>query len=376
MGPTVAAKPTDKPRTRRPALMAAIVVLFTTAFTLGICEVLLRLALFSDSLGVPALRQAWRYADSTYEEDYWKLSYLFGEGGNAPRVGRLHPTLGWMPATTTGNPLGIYSDQPLQLDALQRPILFYGDSFVAGVTPLEMPERLPQQLDTLTGARRVINLGVGGFGVDQIYLRFRDSVGAFREPTVLVGVLMDDLDRNTLYFRAGLKPYFDLVDGQLVVRNQPITQSPLDFVAENPPDIRSYVWRLVALRLRHVLPEGWVDSWLGYDEIDARKRSISAKLLEQFTADARAQGIRLYFVLFYGLREIERESWQERFLKQQLDALGEPYFDMKAFLRAEQAAHGVELETLYLPERGHLNGAGNLVVARGLDQWLRGLGEL
>lgn len=365
-----------KPRTRRPALMAGIVVLLTTLFTLGICEVLLRLALFSDNLRVPALRQAWRYADSTYEEDYWKLSYLFGEGGNAPRVGRLHATLGWLPTTTTGNPLGIYTDQPLQLDALERPILFYGDSFVAGVSPLELPERLPQKLDTLTGARRVINLGVGGFGVDQIYLRFRDSVGAFRQPTVLAGILMDDLDRNTLCFRAGLKPYFDLVDGQLVVRNLPITQAPLDYVAENPPQISSYLWRLVALRLRDILPAGWVDSWLGYDEIDARKRRISAKLLEQFATDARAQGIHLYFVLFYGLREIERESWQERFLKQQLDALGEPYFDMKAFLRAEQAAQRVDLESLYLPERGHLNGAGNLVVARGLDQWLRGLGEL
>ncbi len=361
---------------KRARVLALTAVLLSTLVTLAGGEMLLRVALFSDSFQIPALRQAWRYADSNYEEDYWKLTYVFGEGGDAPRVGRLHPTLGWLPTTTAENPPGFHSDQPLDVDALERPILFYGDSFVAGVTPLGMPERLPQQLDALTRTRRVVNLGVGGFGIDQIYLRFRDSVGMFERPTVIVGLLLDDVDRVTLSFRAGLKPRFEIVGDELVVRNVPITRAPLDYVAENPPQIRSYLWRLVALRLRDVLPDGWVDSWLGYDEIDARKRRITTRLLEQFVNDAHTRGIALHFALFYGLEEVERETWQERFLKQQLAALGQAYFDMKPLLRAEHAAGRADLSSLYLPDRGHLNAAGNFVVAHGLEQWLRGLGEL
>jgi lysophospholipase L1-like esterase len=357
-------------------LLAATAMMLTTLVTLGVCEVLLRAALFSDSMRVPALRQAWRYADSDYEEDYWKLSYLFDEAADAPRVGRLHPTLGWLPASTRDNPLGILDANAQHASALERPILFYGDSFVAGVTPLDLSERLPQQLDLLTGERRVINLGVGGFGADQIYLRFRESVDAFREPVVIVGLLTDDLNRTTLAFRAGRKPYFDLVDGQLTLRNVPVTQAPLDYVKENPPAIRSYLWRLVAMRLREVLPAGWVDRWLGYDDIDERKRRISARLLEQFVEDARARGIRLRFALFYGMQEVEQETWQERFLKHELQALGQPYFDMKAFLSAAQVIGEGALDALYLPDRGHLNAAGNRVLARGLDQWLRELGDL
>ena len=57
--------------------LAILMMSLSLIVTLGLCEISLRFLVFSDSFAISGLRQAWRYADGTYEDEYWKLKHIF-----------------------------------------------------------------------------------------------------------------------------------------------------------------------------------------------------------------------------------------------------------------------------------------------------------
>ncbi len=358
---------------RREWLQGLVLVVVSLFITLVALEGVLRLALFSETFAVPALRQPWRYADSGHEDDFWKLAFLFRAGEHAQRVGRLDPALGWAPEGGPDNPLGLISDMPYRIEDIQRPILFYGDSFVAGATPT-LAERIPQQLAHLMPQRSVLNYGVGGFGVDQIYLRFQQSAGRFRDAVALVGILTQDLDRGILAIRTGQKPYFDLENGRLAPRGLPIMASTRDYIEAHPPSIRSYLWRLIAFRLRPLLPERVFDRGFGFDALHAKKLAVNRALIAACRDEAVRHGMPLHVVLFHSREEFAAPTWREAYLHETLRALGIPYFDSKAHLQAHMRATGETLETLYFTDNGHPNARGNAVIAAGLRDYLNAHG--
>jgi hypothetical protein len=354
---------------RREWLQGLVLVVVSLFMTLAVLEGVLRLALFSETFAVPALRQPWRYADSGYEDDFWKLAFLFRAGEKAQRVGRLDPVLGWAPETGPGNPFGLISDRPYRVEDLRRPVLFYGDSFVAGATP-EISARIPQQLGHLMPQRSVLNYGVGGFGVDQIYLRFRESAGQFRDAVALAGILTQDLDRGILAIRTGQKPYFDLEAGRLALRGLPILASTRAYVEAHPPQIRSYLWRLVTFRLRPLLPEALFDRLFGFDALHEKKLAVNRALIAALRDEAQRLGMPLYAVLFLSREEFAQPTWREGFLRRTFDELGIPCFDTRPAIEAHMRATGETLDTLYFTDNGHPNALGNAVIAKGLRDFL------
>jgi len=151
---------------------------------LGLLAVLLVTALFGELLlragiaaGVERLRRPDLYADPRGDDDFWLLQHRW-KLKEAPTGGYVHPTLGWAPRKTADNPLGIIRPGSYTPDLDGDVILFVGDSFVASPGPVA--HRLPQQLDALLPEYTVCNYGVGGYGVDQILLRFQDAHPPFR----------------------------------------------------------------------------------------------------------------------------------------------------------------------------------------------------
>lgn len=352
----------------REIVFGGLLMLISTAVVVGVCEAFFRFALFSDGLAIPTLRQSWRYADSAFEDDYWKLTFLFRAGEKAQRVGNIDPELGWSPPVSSENPLGLISDTPYRVEDIRRPILFYGDSFVAGASPI--PQRIPQIMDRLLEDRTVLNYGVGGYGVDQIYLRYRKTAGDFQAPLVLIGMLTSDLDRSILGMRTGQKPYFDIEDAKLVTRNLPILASTREYIDRNPPRIRSYFLRFVMFRLRPYLPPSWFDSLFGFDAQHQRKLGVNSRVLQAFREDAETLGIPLHAVIFYSEEEFAEPTWREKFLQQTLDEQSIKYFDTKAYLKAYMSRTGATLDALYYADNGHPNEAGNRVIATGIAEWL------
>ncbi len=142
--------------------------------------------------------------------------------------------LGWVPGanykgtdryeavmyTASGDSLRQHNEVRPQPPA-EGTILAVGDSYTEGAD-VEDNSSWPAHLERLVG-RRVLNGGVGGYGIDQTVLRAEDLVARFKPSVLLVGFIADDI-RRTEFNRhsGGAKPYFTVEGGTLVLRNVPV----------------------------------------------------------------------------------------------------------------------------------------------------------
>ena len=108
-------------------------------------------------------------------------------------------------------------------DAARYDVVAIGDSFTHG-DEVTFEQAWPARLEAKTGLR-VLNLGVGGYGVDQAIWRYeRTPVDA---PLVLLGLIAGDLERaRTQVYNLTLgglktKPMFDFTGGSRRVVNRP-----------------------------------------------------------------------------------------------------------------------------------------------------------
>lgn len=352
---------------REMALRIGLLV-FSVAVALGALEGVFRVGLFSESLRIELLRYPWRFADADFDDEYWKLAFLFGTGRKAQRVGGYHPLFGWAPPVTPENPLGLISAEPYRIKDLVRPVLFYGNSFVGGATPAA--DRLPQVLDRLLPSYSVLNYGVGGYGVGQIHLRMSHTVDLFEYPVVIVGILTADLDRAILEFRSGQKPVYRLRGDSLVLENLPIVPDTRTYIEEHPPAVTSYLGRFFLFRARGIIPERMFNRLRGYTKKHDEKLAVNARIMRAMRDGMRRLEVPLYGVTFYSLSEFEEESWRAPFLRETFAELGIPVFDTKEFLLTHMAKTGETLDDLFYQDNGHPNVRGNAVLAAGIRAWL------
>lgn len=110
---------------------------------------------------------------------------------------------------------------------LSPPILVVGDSYSMGAE-VEDDESWPAYLQE-TLDRRVLSAGVPGYGIDQVVLRAEALVGKHKPELLIVGVIADDVERARMRILWGLpKPYFDIENGQLALRNVPLAEPDPD----------------------------------------------------------------------------------------------------------------------------------------------------
>jgi hypothetical protein len=100
-------------------------------------------------------------------------------------------------------------------------ILLLGDSFTFGdeVSDAETYAALLQEMLPET---EVINLGVHGYGHDQMLIYFEEEGVKYQADLVILGFVYIDMTRNLLAFRDFAKPRFVLDDGQLSLRDSPV----------------------------------------------------------------------------------------------------------------------------------------------------------
>lgn len=324
------------------------------------------------ALGTESLRRPRLYADSRADDAYWLLHHRWSEdkGGRRPRtrlpdIGAVHPRLGWAPRVTPENPLGIIRKTPYTPDYGGNVVLFFGDSFVGSPGPMEA--KLPQQLDSMLPDYTVYNYGVGGYGVDQIFLRFQQAHPLFTRPVVLFGILTKDLDRSLLRIRSGPKPYFRLQEDRLVLEGVPVPADPRTFVDENAPGIRSYLLALLQRRWE-IAKAGGKEPEVFYRRQD--KMEVNRRILEEVVREARARRLSPIFVLFFDQQELRSVGWREEFLLEELERLQVQYVNLKQVLLAAAVNSGSTIEDYFRKTDGHLNPRGNQVVASALADFL------
>jgi hypothetical protein len=115
-----------------------------------------------------------------------------------------------------------------------RRVLLLGDSFAEGYTVAE-PDTVAAVLERLLcdpprgdgvpeqGSWEVLNGGTHGWSTDQEYLFWRDEGARYRPDDVVLLFYYNDLPGN---LSADGKPYFDLEDGGLRLRNSPVARPP------------------------------------------------------------------------------------------------------------------------------------------------------
>ena len=101
------------------------------------------------------------------------------------------------------------------------PILAVGDSFTYG-DEVNDGQTWPAQLQLLIG-RRVLNAGVSGYGFDQIVLRAEQMAAKDKPSAIVVSFIADDVRRTEMRrLWSAEKPYFEIDDGRLVLRDVPV----------------------------------------------------------------------------------------------------------------------------------------------------------
>lgn len=204
--------------------------------------------------------------------------------------------LGWTPKPgdyTDSNYWGktlTIADQGIRLNgsvkaAPNRPaILVVGDSFTFG-SQVGDEETWPAVLQELSG-RRAINGGVFAYGLDQSVLRAEVLVELFKPELLIVAFIPDNVNRTERAVRTGTaKPYFDIVDGQLALRNIPVPRR--DPRLDNIGFLRrvfGYSYFLDGLMRRLGLGERWyLGEWENVMAHD-RGKEVGALLMRRLAA--------------------------------------------------------------------------------------------
>lgn len=174
------------------------------------------------------------------------------------------PALGWVPHPSYSFEGGSNDDHgwritpaPAGVTPSEPPVLVVGDSIGHG-DELTDAQAWPALLQARLG-RRTINAAVSGYGLDQIVLRAETIARETRPAQLIVSFAADDLRRSEMKRAWGVeKPYFDLANGELMLRNSPAPPSPAPI---DSLDVWHWLfgWSvLVDTILKH---QGWQYEW-------------------------------------------------------------------------------------------------------------------
>ncbi|TMB19842.1 MAG: hypothetical protein E6J71_10235 [Deltaproteobacteria bacterium] len=223
-------------------------------------------------------------------------------------------------------------------------IVAIGDSFTFG-DDVGDDETFPAQLQRSLAAAEVLNLGVHGYGHDQMLLRLRRDGLPYAPDIVLVGWVAMDAERDMLSFRDYAKPLFVLQDGRLQLA-----------IARVPPpaDLIRSARFTPALAL---LVDAAVER-LAWREDPARRARVAGALLAEIVRETRAARATPVFV------ELSRAagpggSMQDVCAEQRIDCV------FTAADLAAASAAGTRVVRL-----SHLSPEGNAIVAASVRAYL------
>ena len=305
------------------------------------------------------------YADPLSSNDWWKLYHAFNKPTNATTK-HPHPLLGWANKQFS-------QETYLHVEAGQvsrrKPVLLYGASFTQCVIPED--DCFQGILNTdrdFSRTHYLLNYGVTGYGVDQIYLLVKNSLPLYQDPQIVVGIHITDLDRSILSFFVGPKPHFQVVDDDLVLQGTPIVQDPSTYQSRYPPQIWSYLYRLWLYQEGR--PWRLWQYLRGADSAQTRTRRINEKLLVEMLREIKHQHLPGIFVIFVDIEGVKEIGWREQFLTDLFTRHGVPYISSREIIKKDMQRHAKPPQAYFLPNDGRPNANQNLLVAQELKRQL------
>ena len=151
----------------------------------------------------------------------------------------------------------------------------------------------------------------------------------------------------------------------------------LSFVRAHPVDIRSYLWRTIALRTG-LASEATVRAWAGEADHVEVKQALSVRLIAEIRAELEAHGLEYFFLLFHARRALSASGpygWQEPLLYEELRRHGIRFVSSKRVLRADMARTGRAPDSYYHtahPGLNHYTAEANAILFGALREGVEG----
>jgi len=112
-------------------------------------------------------------------------------------------------------------DYSYEKNPAKKRILVIGDSFTFG-DEVNDNETYSYYLQERFPNAEVINMGMHGYGHDQILILLKEEGIKYQPDIVILGFLTEDMSRNILQFRDYAKPKYIIENDQLVLTNSPV----------------------------------------------------------------------------------------------------------------------------------------------------------
>jgi len=320
------------------------------------------------------------------------------------------PTLGWTIKPNgywdnlyRANSQGIRADHIYQFypDKNKIRITTFGDSFTHG-EEVKNNDTWQKQLMKLCPQLEVLNFGVGGYGLDQSFLRYKTEGGKYHPHIVLIGFMQENINRTVNVFRPfyteGLpltKPRFILKDNALVLLPNPLTDltayqkllnDPAPFLSElgrndfhfNTRAKASLVDFSPSVRfiklIYQTLYQRYDDNSIyngGYLNTQAEAFVITRKLFDEFYAEAQRNNSLPIIVLFPCREDIHRYFKNKTKIYVPLIGyfVSQQYRFIDLLDAFEKYAQSVPLKDLFMQD--HYSPLGNSIVARFICDYMK-----
>lgn len=235
-------------------------------------------------------------------------------------------------------------------------ILVLGDSFTFG-EEVSDDETYSYQLGAMLPGVEVLNLGVHGYGHDQMLIYLQEEGVKYQPDVVILGFIADDMERNLLGFRDYAKPRFVLEAGRPLLRNVPVP-SPEEMLRAEPYRLK-FRDLLTMLRERYRVRSG---------ARQQQMRALTLAILDQMKAAIEAVGAKPAFAYLPTYGELTRTdpgmTERERFFFSYCRGRGIQSMYLRPFFR-KRMQEGADLKVY-----GHWGAIEHRTVAEGIKAYL------
>ncbi|MBM3623550.1 MAG: hypothetical protein FJX20_23010 [Alphaproteobacteria bacterium] len=352
----------------RDALVNSAVLLVSVVVGLIGCEIGVRLLSGSD--------RGWEFHNYVADQGQWVGRW---------RTMRPDPLLGYIPRDGySGSDNGYHVHITYGADGfrlhrqgkppstMEPPILVVGDSFAMGAEVGDDESWAAYMEEALD--RRVLTGGVPGYGIDQVVLRAESLIGKYRPDTLIVGLIADDVERARMRILWGMpKPYFEIEDGKLVLRNVPLSAPDPNPRVDLLRRVLGYSY-LMDVAVRRLGHEAWW--WRGQpghiEPAHDYGDKVACLLMDRLAALRDQHKTRVVLVAQYSI-----QAWEAEHLRRHEVAVvravadcarvrGIDTIDTYAAVAEAVRAHGIAGSYTGI----HMNPAGNRLTARLILDWL------
>jgi hypothetical protein len=313
--------------------------------------------IFGDSNLFKQLRDPGKYAN-IYTDDYWKLYFAFGGGHPPPKIP--HPILGWKGFFDQDS----YTHRDEGFVNGRKKVLLYGDSFAMCIDSVQCFEDILNADTIFSKNNYLLNYGVGGYGVDQIYLLCSLSLKLHENPFVVISILPNDMDRSILTVRTGQKPYFELENNQLALKGVPLNPNPADFYEQNPPSIKSYIY---ARAFNSDLNPFFDPNKMPLD-LKEKSLRLNEKIILQLNDMLKTAGVDYVFMIFDNLYNPDGD-WRYRHLMSFMHIHKIPYFGTNDLIADDAVNRDFVFDDYIINGDGHPTSYHNKLVADEINRF-------